>query len=156
MCGEPATENRERRMKWTKQSPIIIANSPFSVFGPRFGFFLTVGPTMAMSSPPDCLTCGACCLSPLGGEGYIRLNADEENRLARRGLPVLEVLADPQDRIVLLGTKSNRNGRVCVALTGRLGKQVACTIYPDRPELCRQFEAGSPECRQARRAAGLE
>src|SRR5437773_2212882 len=109
-----------------------------------------------MTSPLDCLTCGACCLSPFGGEGYIRLSAEEEKHLGRRGLPVLVMSLDPQDRIVLLGTKSNRNGRVCVALTGQVGKQVACAIYPDRPELCRQFEAGSPECRQARRAAGLE
>jgi uncharacterized protein len=110
-----------------------------------------------MTSPLNCLTCGACCASPFDGEGYIQLDMDEEDRLGRKGLPVLEVIPDPEDRIVLFGTKRNGQGvRVCVALTGRLGRQVACTIYEDRPRLCRQFEAGSPECHQARHAAGME
>src|ERR1700730_5713398 len=110
-----------------------------------------------MASPPDCLTCGACCVSPFVGEGYIQLNVQEEERLGRMGLPVLEVVPDPEDRIVLLGTKSNAQGvRVCMGLLGKVGKQVACSIYGERPELCREFEAGSPEGHQARRAAGLE
>ncbi len=109
------------------------------------------------SSPPDCLTCGACCASPFVGEGYIQLEKDEESRLARKGLPVLVIVPDPEDRIVMLGTKHNGEGiRVCAALTGRVGKQVACNIYEERPTLCRQFEAGSPECHQARRAVGIE
>ena len=109
-----------------------------------------------MLSVPDCLTCGACCASPFVGEGYIRLDAAEEARLARRGLPVLVVVPDAEDRVVLLGTKHNAQGfRVCVGLTGKIGKQVACSIYEDRPLLCRQFEAGSPECHAARRAAGI-
>jgi Fe-S-cluster containining protein len=110
-----------------------------------------------MADPiPDCITCGACCASPFVGEGYIQVNAEEEKRLDRLGLPVLEVMPGPDDRIVLLGTKENRQGdRVCVALDGRVGKQVFCTIYEHRPSLCRQFEAGSPECFEARRAAGV-
>jgi Fe-S-cluster containining protein len=110
-----------------------------------------------MTEPPDCLTCGACCASPFIGEGYIQLDADEEARLGRMGLPVIEILSDAADRIVMLGTKEDRQGRRrCVALTGKVGRQVVCSIYGARPALCRQFEAGSPECRQARRAAGLE
>jgi uncharacterized protein len=109
-----------------------------------------------MTIPPDCLTCGACCASPFVGEGYIQLNREEEQRLGRMGLPVLVVVPDPADRIVMLGTKYNgQRIRVCVALSGNVGKQVACTIYGDRPVLCRQFEAGSPECHQARRAMGI-
>jgi len=91
------------------------------------------------------------------GDGYIQLNLEEELRLERKGLPVFEIVPDPQDRIVLLGTKRNGQGvRVCTALTGKLGKQVACSIYPERPHLCRQFEAGSPECHEARRTLGIE
>jgi Fe-S-cluster containining protein len=110
-----------------------------------------------MASPPDCLTCGACCASPFAGEGYIQLNEQEEGDLTRLGLPVFELIPDPDDRVVMLGTKpSSQMGRVCIALTGKVGKRVACSIYLDRPQLCRQFTAGSPECHQARRAAGLE
>jgi Fe-S-cluster containining protein len=110
-----------------------------------------------MTSPPDCLICGACCASPFVGEGYIQLDAHEEKRLGRIGLPVLVVISDPADRIVMLGTKVNGQGlRVCVALDGKVGKKVTCNIYEDRPDLCRQFTAGSPECHQARRALGIE
>ncbi len=109
-----------------------------------------------MRPPPDCLTCGACCVSPFLGEGYIQVNAAEEDRLGRMGLPVLELIDDPEDRVVLLGTKINAARiRVCIALSGTVGTEVACSIYADRPELCRQFEAGSPECHEARRAAGI-
>ena len=51
-----------------------------------------------MRPPPDCLTCGACCVSPFLGEGYIQVNAAEEDRLGRMGLPVLELIDDPEDR----------------------------------------------------------
>ena len=106
--------------------------------------------------PPDCLTCGACCVSPFVGEGYIQVSPDEERRLAKLGLPVLEIVPGPEDRVVMLGTRNNgQRLRVCVALTGKVGKQVACAVYAERPELCRQFEAGSPECHQARKALGI-
>jgi uncharacterized protein len=88
------------------------------------------------------------------GDGYIQLAAPEANCLRRKGLPVVELMSD--ERMVLLGTKFNAQGaRVCAALTGKLGKRVACDVYAERPALCRQFEAGSPECLQARRALGL-
>jgi Fe-S-cluster containining protein len=38
----------------------------------------------------------------------------------------------------------------CVALAGELGA-CRCTIYRDRPMLCGEFPAGSPECLEARR-----
>lgn len=75
--------------------------------------------------------------------------------LRRMSLPVI-VMIDEGERIVLLGTRLNRQGhRVCRALEGRVGKRVECSIYESRPGLCREFEAGSPECLQARRAVGI-
>ena len=43
----------------------------------------------------------------------------------------------------------------CAALTGKLGEKVACGIYEWRPSPCREFEAGSPACLQARARLGL-
>src|SRR5580765_2596141 len=37
----------------------------------------------------------------------------------------------------------------CRALAGPLG-DCTCTIYDDRPELCRAFDAGSDDCLEAR------
>jgi uncharacterized protein len=49
----------------------------------------------------------------------------------------------------------------CVALSGVVGEQVACTIYENRPSPCRDFiyhgEGGEPNerCNQARAKHGL-
>jgi Fe-S-cluster containining protein len=43
----------------------------------------------------------------------------------------------------------------CVALEGELGGQCGCTVYEDRPAVCRRSEAGSELCREARDRAGL-
>lgn len=76
--------------------------------------------------------------------------------MQRLRLPVFVVVDLPEERVALLGTASQKDGRRrCVALQGEVGKPCGCRIYPDRPSLCREFEAGSPECRQARTAAGL-
>lgn len=101
----------------------------------------------------DCVLCGACCVSPFEGEGYIHVEADEAELLRRLSLPVIDI-ASAEESLLLLGTRINRQGRrVCQALDGRVGRRVECAIYESRPRLCRQFEAGSPECLEARRAA---
>ncbi len=43
----------------------------------------------------------------------------------------------------------------CAALTGVVGKQVACGIYEWRPSPCREFAAGSEACERARLRRGL-
>lgn len=43
----------------------------------------------------------------------------------------------------------------CSALMGTIGDEVCCAIYEDRPSVCRDFEAGSMECRMLRLQAGL-
>lgn len=34
----------------------------------------------------------------------------------------------------------------CSALTGAIGKKVACTVYDKRPDVCRAAERGSKKC----------
>jgi Fe-S-cluster containining protein len=48
-------------------------------------------------------------------------------------------------------TTNNR----CVALTGKVGCDVGCSIYNNRPNACRAFAAGSTLCLEARAAAGI-
>ncbi len=43
----------------------------------------------------------------------------------------------------------------CAALTGQVGKHVACGIYEWRPSPCREFEEGSDDCSRARRKHGM-
>jgi Fe-S-cluster containining protein len=43
----------------------------------------------------------------------------------------------------------------CVAFDGELCVRCGCSVYPDRPAVCREFEAGGELCREARERAGL-
>lgn len=43
----------------------------------------------------------------------------------------------------------------CAALTGVVGEQVGCNIYPLRPAPCHQLEEGSEGCQRARAKLGL-
>ena len=103
----------------------------------------------------DCVRCGACCCNTPenraeGFIDYVEIDARapllQRPELARRhvvynedGVPHLRVHPD---------------GR-CLALRGRLGQQVRCTIYSDRPHACRKVEAGSALCRRYRSAHGF-
>src|SRR5262245_9130967 len=108
-----------------------------------------------MSKAYDCLLCGACCASPFDGEGYIQVEPEDRDRLRSLALPVIEMEASGE-RLLLLSTRLDGQGkRVCRALEGKVGRRVACSVYEDRPHLCREFEAGTPECLAARRAIGL-
>ena len=43
----------------------------------------------------------------------------------------------------------------CTALSGEVGRQVACGIYAQRPSPCREVEQGSAQCQRARARHGL-
>jgi uncharacterized protein len=101
----------------------------------------------------DCQSCGACCIHQRSARGgaYIFLQYDEPARMKRLGLPVIHVMGDPY-----LGARSCAGGDlVCVAFRGKVGGECGCSIYEDRPSICRQFEVGDPLCREARERAGL-
>lgn len=51
--------------------------------------------------------------------------------------------------------KRNDVSGCCVALEGGL-RGCRCTIYGERPLLCREFEAGSEDCLEARRMHGID
>jgi Fe-S-cluster containining protein len=98
----------------------------------------------------DCQACGACCAFgldiPLMGNDAQRFEADP--RLFALTLPQL---AAPGWELRFMRT--DEAGR-CVALAGPLGR-CDCTIYPDRPLLCRELQPGMDHCLQARRAHGF-
>jgi Fe-S-cluster containining protein len=104
----------------------------------------------------DCQACGACCRAepPYGGGMYVRLEDGDAERLGPVGRR-LTVLA-PEGGLAMRLVRNRRGDEVCIALTGTIGKRVACGIYDLRPTPCRDFEAGSPECRLARVEAGLD
>lgn len=103
----------------------------------------------------DCILCGACCCNPPvnRSEGFVDyIEVDDRAPLLKKPELVR--------RLVVVGEDGARHMRLdpegkCFALRGRVGHQVRCTIYADRPRACRLVEAGSEMCRQHRLARGL-
>ncbi len=103
-----------------------------------------------MAASYDCQSCGACCATYdvlLMGTDLDRFEAD----------PSLLALTTPYEKLAGVQARFMRReaatGR-CVALRGPL-HACACSIYADRPMLCRELEVGSPHCLAAREAFGL-
>jgi hypothetical protein len=104
----------------------------------------------------DCRACGACCQNP------------DENR-AEGVVDWVEVgareplLADARRtaRLVVTNARGEQHLRLdpdgrCLALRGRIGRHVTCTIYGLRPAGCRRIEPGDARCRQYRRERGID
>jgi Fe-S-cluster containining protein len=104
----------------------------------------------------DCQSCGACCVQhgPHDGNAYVYLDREEARRMRSLALPVVEHALG----LCCLGAVSHEGAGgkpACVAFAGQMGEACGCSIYEDRPSVCREFEAGGPLCREAREQAGL-
>ncbi|GAC1371334.1 MAG: hypothetical protein NVS3B10_13410 [Polyangiales bacterium] len=104
----------------------------------------------------DCVTCGACCYNTdenreIDYVDYVEIAA--RDRILRRPELVRRLVVLDDDLVPHM--KMNHHQR-CAALSGRLGVKVGCTIYHDRPTLCREFSAGSEMCIQVRRERGVD
>ncbi len=90
----------------------------------------------------DCQSCGACCSHRWSWPLLKKDRSDATNiskELLRNDYPLMKTI-------------DNR----CVALIGKIGCNVSCSIYNDRPSACRKFESGSELCKEARAKAGLK
>jgi Fe-S-cluster containining protein len=104
----------------------------------------------------DCQTCGACCvhLGPYDGNAYVYLDPDEARRMRRLGLRVVREALGA--RCLAAAPHDGAWGYpACVAFEGELGIRCGCSVYSDRPGVCREFAAGSDVCKEARERAGL-
>lgn len=93
-----------------------------------------------MNTPTDCRGCGVCCFSP--SPVYVRVTGDDWKRLGNR--------ADELAHFVGHRAFMRMREGHCAALEVRRDANGAldffCTIYADRPHVCRALERGSPEC----------
>lgn len=97
---------------------------------------------------PECQECGACCT-------YFKIifNPKENPQVTKLGKDIFFVRKD--GRAVMNGTDKFNKGR-CVALTGEINTFVSCSVYDNRPDVCRQFQRVlpdgfiNPRCLQAR------
>lgn len=101
-----------------------------------------------------CVRCGACC-------AYFRVLFDR-SELQDEKYKVPKDLTQKVEgnTLAILGT--NEPKPRCVALGGKIGHSVGCTIYANRPSCCREFKASfedgtrNPRCDDARRSKGLK
>jgi Fe-S-cluster containining protein len=103
----------------------------------------------------DCQTCGACCvhLGPNDGNAYVYLDLQEASRM--RGLDLRVVNGAIGARCLAAAPHEGAWGfPTCVAFKGDLGGQCGCSVYQDRPAVCRELEVSSDLCREARERAG--
>jgi Fe-S-cluster containining protein len=47
------------------------------------------------------------------------------------------------------------HGNRCSALVGKLGSRAQCSVYQNRPLVCREFQPGSEDCLTVRRSFDL-
>jgi len=92
-----------------------------------------------------CLRCGACCATYR--VSFYWAEAEAQGLDARWTESLTPWLA------CMAGT-SKAHPR-CAALTGQVGDQVACQVYPSRPQACREVAPGSDQCQRARVRHGL-
>jgi len=90
--------------------------------------------------PYDCQVCGACCVEA-GSVILVPARGDSvpSDLVSRHKTGQLEV--------------AKHMGGRCKALEGVIGACVSCSIYENRPRVCKQFEPGSPGCKEARSRA---
>jgi uncharacterized protein len=99
-----------------------------------------------MSDP--CQSCGACCASFRVSFYWAESDAHPQ------GTVPAHLTQKVNDHYVCMQGTGQFPVR-CVALQGELGRSVGCSIYPLRSSTCREFEAGSESCNQARQSIGL-
>lgn len=106
----------------------------------------------AGASAYDCRACGACCFT----FDVLLSECDRDRFEKSAALVSLTVLYRPAGASgAWRFMRREQPAQRCAALAGEL-RSCYCTIYEDRPDLCREFEAGSEDCLQARRQHGIE
>ncbi|NLE46992.1 MAG: YkgJ family cysteine cluster protein [Sandaracinaceae bacterium] len=104
-----------------------------------------------MSEALDCLECGVCCRT--GRDGTILIPESDLIRWRAIGREDLAQAIQPGHfGEVAFATREDGS---CVHL-GTPESENACSIYEIRGTTCREFERGSPQCREFRRDFGLE
>ncbi len=92
----------------------------------------------------DCLTCGACCSSAINKVVVFKVEFDETKFSHGKHIEKFTVLEGEDHKM-----KFTADGK-CIALDGKVGECVSCTIYENRPFVCRTFEVGGSMCKKLR------
>ena len=89
-----------------------------------------------------CQACGACCSY---SSEWPRFSTEDDAALARL----------PESLIAKSGAGMRCDGARCSALVGDVGVSTSCSVYANRPDVCRACEPGDDACQMAREKFGL-
>ncbi len=95
-----------------------------------------------------CTTCGVCCAT-----FRVSFYWAETDAHPLGSVPAHLTIPITPHHVAMRGTEQHPVR--CTALDGTPGESVSCRIYPLRSSTCREFEAGTAHCNQARAAHGL-
>jgi Fe-S-cluster containining protein len=98
-----------------------------------------------MSTAPECLACGACCFSRL--DTYVRVDGASHTRLGEQAERVTTFIGN---RCYMRMEDGH-----CSALRVEASGQFVCSVYAQRPDVCRALARASSEC-DAERALKAE
>src|SRR5215204_2673776 len=99
---------------------------------------------------PDCVTCGACCMAMpcVGVRPSEKVQAEDYWDITVEGASG-EIVVDRYLR-------RDAETFYCTSLEIVNNEKALCRVYEERPQICRDFEAGSDKCHALRRAYGYE
>jgi len=142
----PRSEYCEKLVTFAEKWPGATPQLPFQKLTKYVSKRLVTNPSVPV---PECVTCGACCM-------YARIVPMDrvESQPIREYWDI--TLDGAEDLVVERVLPLDPERGHCVNLGGTIGVEVGCRIYPDRPHVCRDFEAGSDRCHGYRRMAGIE
>lgn len=107
-----------------------------------------------MSAIDYCGRCGACCAA-------FRVDFHVSELVNEQGSGVPLAMVIPVTGSIMRMRGTDEASPRCVALKGKIGESVCCSIYSDRPSPCRDFAPyaalgmGEPACDRARIRHGL-
>ena len=89
--------------------------------------------------PTECAGCGSCC------EFFQAIDVFEEETNFQ-WLKANGYITEDNEH-TMYAMKQVEDSTRCIALRGEVGKDASCSIYENRPEVCRIFTGGSDRCR---------
>jgi Fe-S-cluster containining protein len=87
-------------------------------------------------SVPECLRCGACCFGT--GERYVPVSGDDHARLAEQAEPFTKFVGN---RCYMRMIDDH-----CAALQLGADGRFVCSVYGERPTVCRELARGEAAC----------
>jgi hypothetical protein len=97
-----------------------------------------------VNPPTDCLRCGVCCFSRL--ETFVRVDGDDWARFGEAAGRVAHFIGHR----AYMKMAEGHSAALEISPRADGGREFFCTVYAQRPQVCRDLARGSPQCQGER------